>query len=312
MQDLILIIAGFFLWILGANWLLKGAEALSLKFNISQIVVGMTLVSLITSFPEILLSITAVTEGVSDLALKTVLGSNMVNLGLILGMVLIFSGMELATLYYKRKWLVVMLATTLFSGFIYFDGEIQRLEGFFMLVALFLILVYLFWFQRKEEVFVVSEGDRNLPLYSILLFFGLGGLALCGGSELILGRVWKFAASDREGVSKIMSLVFSVGVAIPEMVVALIAIIKKQNAISLGNLLGANMFNVLGALGISARIAPIKVVDSTLLFNDVLWMMGISFLLLPLLFLSKESRMDWKSGSLLLVIYVAFTYSTLS
>src|SRR5690606_29210553 len=158
-------ISGLFLWILGANWLLKGAVALSLKFNIPKIVVGMTVVALVTAIPELLVSLNAMSNGMPNLALGTAMGSNMVNLGLILAIALILSGIEVHKQFYSTNWTVMMLTSTLFFGFIYFDGEIQRYEGLFMLMALFLFLVYLLWFQRNPVATGFSKSDRQLSLY---------------------------------------------------------------------------------------------------------------------------------------------------
>lgn len=311
MQDFILIISGLLLWILGANWLLKGSVRLSLRFNIPKIVVGMTVVSLITVVPELLIGLKAVAEDIPNLALGTVMGSNMVNLGLILAIALILSGIEVYKQFYTTNWSVMMLASTLFFGFIYFDGEIQRYEGFFMLVALFLLLTSVFWFQRNPVATESPWDDRKLSQYKTILFLGLGGLAVWGGSEALLKGAWKYIGSYGEGDRIIAVIVLPLVTGIPELAVAVIAIIKKQRAIILGNLIGSSMFNLLAVLGISARIRPIKVMDQVLLTNDILWMMGISFMLLPLMFFSMRSKLNWKGGSVLLAIYLAFLYFTL-
>ena len=311
MQDFVLIISGLFLWILGANWLLKGAVALSWKFNIPKIVVGMAVVSLATAVPELLVSLKAIVEDRPNLGLMTAMGANMVNLGLILPIALILSGMGVYKQFYATNWRVMILAFILFFGFIYFDGEIQRYEGFFMLVALFLLLVYLFWFQRKPVVAGSPQDDGKRSLYRTILFLGMGGLALWGGSEVMLSGTWNYLGPYGEGDRIIAIIIVPLVTSIPEWIVAIITVVKKQGAILLGSLMGSSMFNLLGVLGISARIGPIKVMDQLLLTHDILWMMGIAFILFPLMFFSRKSQLDWKGGTLLLGIYLAFVYSIL-
>src|SRR5690554_2202380 len=287
MQDFILIISGLILWVLGANWLLKGATMLSLKFQIPKILVGATLVSLATSVPELLLSVKAVTNDMPDLALGNAIGANIANLGLVLAIVIMVSGVAVNKSSYATPWSVMMLASILFFGFIYFDGEIQRYEGFFMLVALLLLLVYLLWSQRNTRSDVWPRDDRPLPSYGIVLFLGLGGLAFWGGSEILLKGMFKYMTPGGVDGRIFAITVLSLGTTIPELAVAVFAIIKKQKAILLGNLIGSNMFNLLGVLGVSAMKRPIKVMDPGLLFNDIFWMLGESFILLPLMFFSK-------------------------
>lgn len=311
MHDFVFITFGLFLWILGANWLLKGAVSLSVKFNIPKMVVGMIVVSLATSVPELLLGLKSVTDDMPNMALGSTIGANIANLGLVLAIATILSGIVVNKRLYVAHWSVMMLASALFFGFIYFDGEIQRFEGFFMLMALLLLMVYLIWSQRNSELDVLSRDDKPLSLYGMVLFLGLGGLAIWGGSEILLKSVLKYAAPDGTDGRIFAITILSWVASIPEFILAIIAIIRKQKTIIFGNILGAGMFNVLGVLGIFAMKGPIKVMDSGLLFNDILWMMGVSLLILPLMFLSRGSRLDWRGGTVLLGIYLAFLYFAL-
>ena len=145
-----------------------------------------------------------------------------------------------------------------------------------------------------------------------MLFLGLGGLALWGGSELLIkgavGLATFYGVSERV----IAVTVVSIGTSIPELAASVIAVIKKEKAISLGNLIGSNIFNLLAVLGITSMITPIKVLDQGLLTNDIFWMLGTSFLILPLVFLPKGLRLGWKDSVILLAVYVLFVYLTIS
>lgn len=312
MLHLLLIALGLALLVMGGNWLLKAAVALSLKLNIPKIVIGMTVVSFATSAPELIVSINAALDGFPDLALGNVVGSNIANLGLVLGITLLFGSMDVRKSFYTTDWPVMMLASILFFYFIFFDGELQRYEGTVMLATLFIFLVYLLRFQKQAVVDELPEDDLPLPLYKTALFLGLGGVALWGGSEsLIKGAV---GLAEFYGVSDriIAVTIVSIGTSIPELAASIIAMLKKEKAISLGNLIGSNIFNILAVLGITSIITPIKVMDQGLLSNDIFWMLGASFLVLPLVFFPKGLRLNWMDGLILLVTYSGFVYLTIT
>ncbi len=312
MQNLLFILLGLVLLIAGGNWLLKAAVALSLKLNIPKIVIGMTVVSFATSAPELIVSIKSALNGFPDLALGNVVGSNIANLGLVLGVTVFLGSIEVNKSFYKTDWPVMMLASLLFFFFIYFDGELQQYEGIIMVVVLFFFLVYLLRFQKTAVVDESPEDDIPLPLYKIVLFLGLGGTALWGGSELLIDGAVGLATAYGVSERVIAVTIVSVGTSIPELAASIIAVIKKEKAISLGNLIGSNIFNILAVLGITSIITPIRVMDQGLLESDIFWMLGISFLLLPLVFVPKGLRLGWRDGIILVGCYLAFVYFTIA
>jgi cation:H+ antiporter len=312
MQNYLLVVGGLVLLIAGGNWLLKSAVDLSLKLNIPKIVIGMTVVSFATSAPELIVSINAALDGFPDLALGNVVGSNIANLGLVLAITILLGSIDVKKSFYTTDWPVMMLASLVFFFFIYFDGVLQMYEGIIMVVFLFIFLVYLLRFQKKA---VEEESDKPvvmMPIWKTALFLGLGGIALWGGSELLItgsvGLAKNFGVSDRI----IAVTIVSIGTSIPELAASIIAIINKEKAISLGNLIGSNIFNLLAVLGITSIITPIKVIDEGLLSNDVFWMLGMSFLILPLVFIPKGLRLGWRDGLILLALYVTFVYFTIT
>ena len=311
MQNILFIVLGLTILIAGGNWLLKSAVALSLRLNIPKIVIGMTIVSFATSTPELIVSITAALEGHPDLALANVVGSNIANLGLVLAVILLLGSIEVRRSFYITDWPMMMLASLVFFGFIFFDGKLARYEGIIMVVLLFLFLIYLLKFQKSAVVEEVHEDDIPLPLYKAILFLGLGGAALWGGSELLISGAVGMA--DNYGVSErvIGITVVSVGTSIPELAASIIAIIKKEKAISIGNLIGSNIFNLMAVMGITSIITPITVMDQGLLSNDIFWMLGISFLIFPLVFFPKGLRLGWRDGLILIAVYAVFIYYTM-
>ncbi|MDT7827645.1 calcium/sodium antiporter [Pricia sp. S334] len=311
MQNFLYIGLGLVLLITGGNWLLKSAVALSMRLSIPKIVIGMTVVSLATSAPELIVSIKSALQGFPDLALGNVVGSNIANLGLVLGVTTLLGSIEVNRSFYTTDWPVMMLASLLFFIFIFFDGTLVQYEGIIMVVALFLFLIYLLRFQKPAVVDEMPGDDQFLPLWKTMLLLGVGGTALWGGSELLIdgavGMATVFGVSERViGVT-----VVSIGTSIPELAASIIAVLKKEKAISLGNLIGSNIFNLLAVLGITSIITPIRVIDQRLLTSDIFWMLGISFLILPLVFFPKGLRLNWRDGLVLVSSYAVFVYLTI-
>ena len=309
--NLLFIVLGLVLLIAGGNWLLKSAVALSLRLFIPKIVIGMTIVSFATSAPELIVSIKAALDGFPDLSLGNVVGSNIANLGLVLAITVIMGSIDVRKSFYTTDWPVMIVASLLFCGFIYFDGVLEQYEGIILVSLLFVFLVYLLRFQKTAVVDEMPEDDVPLPLYKIVLFLGIGGTALWGGSELLIdgavGLASSFGVSDRViGIT-----IVSVGTSIPELAASVVAVIKQEKAISLGNLIGSNIFNLLAVLGITSIITPITVMDEGLLSSDIFWMLGISFLVFPLVFFPKGLRLGWRDGLVLLAFYGTFIYMTI-
>jgi len=311
MPNILFILIGLLLLILGGNWLLKSAVAFSLRLNIPRIIIGMTIVSFATSAPELIVSINAALDGFPDLALSNVVGSNIANLGLILAIIILLGSIDVRKAFYTTDWPVMMAASLLFFGFIYFDGILNPYEGGIMVLFLFLFLVFLLRFQKTAVVDDVHVDDKPLPLYKAVLFLGIGGFALWGGAELLVKGAVGMATFYEVSERVIGITVVSVGTSIPELAASVIAIIKKEKAISVGNLIGSNIFNLLAVLGITSMISPIYVIDQGLLNSDIWWMLGISFIILPLVFFPKGLRLGWRDGIILLSFYSLFLYFTL-
>ncbi|MDP5001353.1 MAG: calcium/sodium antiporter [Flavobacterium sp.] len=315
-MNFIYIVSGLILLVLGGNWLLKSAIGLSIKLKISKIIVGLTVVSFATSAPEMIVSIKAALSGYSDIALGNIVGSNIANIGLVLGIVLLINAIQLENSFLKIDWPVTMITTVLLFVFLVIDGVLSRTEGFIFIIVLIIYLLYLI----KNSSKVVHEDETNpdveiagkLSNGMIFFFLLIGGVGLWLGSELLVNGAVNLA--ENLGVSKrvIAVTVVSVGTSIPELASSIIASIKKENAISIGNIIGSNIFNILSVLGITVLIKPIDKIDVRLLEQDVYWMLGFAFVLLPLAFLPKRNSLSFKEGIVLLLLYFIFVYSTIS
>jgi cation:H+ antiporter len=311
-MNVLLVIVGFLLLIFGGNYLLKSAVGFSLRLNIPKIVIGMTVVSFATSAPELIVSLNSALEGHADIALGNVIGSNIANLGLVLAITIIVSTISVEKSFYKTDWPVMMIASVLLYVFIAFDGTLQRWEGGVMVIFLILFLIYLLRYQKPAVVDEMPEDDVVLPLYMDVWFLLLGGVLLWAGSELLIDGAVGMARNFNVDESVIGLTVVSIGTSIPELAASLIAVIKKEKAISLGNLIGSNVFNILAVLGLTSLITPITVVDQSLLTNGIFWMLAISFLILPLNFVPVKMKLSWKEGLILAAGYGLFMYFTVA
>ena len=305
------IIAGFLLLVVGGEFLVRSSVGLSFKLKLSKIVIGMTVVSFATSAPELIVSLQAALDGHPDLALSNVIGSNIANIALVLGITAIIFPLMVDKDFYKMNWPMMVLASFALYFFLKNDLILSRVEGSILFISLMIFIFFMIKKSRKnanEEVGDVDEALRETSNTKIAIWLLIGGAALWGGSELLVkGAVdiaTKLGISERViGVSMV-----ALGTSVPELAASVIAALRKEKAISLGNLIGSNIFNIASVLGLTAIITPIKVTDQGLLSNDVFWMIAIAVLLLPLVFIPMKLKISRVKGLVLFSAYIIFIY----
>ena len=310
-MNFLYIVIGLVLLVLGGDWLLKAAVGLSMRLKISKIIVGLTVVSFATSAPEMIVSVQAALAGFSDIAIGNVVGSNIGNIGLVLGIVLLINAVQVDNSFYVTDWPVKMFASTLLFVFLIIDGVLSRTEGFIFILILIVFLVFLIRKNKKTITTIEDFPVEIMPYFKIILFLVLGGFALWAGSEVLVKGAVNLA--ENLGVSKrvIAITVVSIGTSVPELASSIIASVKKENDISVGNIIGSNIFNILSVLGVTAIIKPIEHVDVRIIQQDIYWMLGFSLILLPLVLLPKRGVLSLKEGILLLTAYGVFLYFTI-
>ncbi|MDK2770840.1 MAG: calcium/sodium antiporter [Flavobacterium sp.] len=310
-MNFLYIIGGLVLLVAGGNWLLKSSVGLSQKLNISKIIVGLTVVSFATSAPEMIVSVKAALDGFPDIAVGNVVGSNIGNLGLVLGIVLLINSMQVESNFYRTDWPMKMLASLLLFFFLAFDGVLSRSEGIFFVVLLVAFILYLIKQNKTVTLENDNQEEENMSYLKIFLLLFVGGFSLWLGSELLVDGSVNLA--EKLGVSKriIAITVVSIGTSIPELASSVIAALKNENDISIGNIIGSNIFNILSVLGFTAIIKPIENVDYQILHFDIYWLLGFAFVLLPMVFLPKRNNLAFKEGVLLVLAYAVFIYLTI-
>ncbi|MAN28149.1 MULTISPECIES: calcium/sodium antiporter [Mesonia] len=308
-MSIVLIIAGFVLLVVGGEYLVRSSVALSFKFNISRMVIGLTVVSFATSLPELLVSLQAAMEGFSDISLGNVIGSNIANIGLVLGITSIISTIEVDKDFYKFNWPVMMLFSLALYVFLQSGYQISRIEGGVFVGAIVIYLFILIQRARKHDEVPTEDVDESLQGVSgfkIVIWLLIGGAALYFGSEwLVEGSV---DLAKKLGVSErvISVTMIAIGTSVPELAASVIAALKKEKALSLGNLIGSNIFNIGSVLGLTALIKPIHLESKAVLTNDIFWMLGFALVLLPLVFLPKRYTISKYKGFVIFAGYALF------
>lgn len=309
-MNILLLIVGLALLVIGGDFLVRASVGLSFKLKLSKLVIGMTVVSFATSAPELLVSLQAALDGVSDIALGNVIGSNIANIGLVLGITAIISPLMVDREFYKLNWPMLMISSFALYVFLKNDGVLSAVEGAILVVGLVLFLVLLITDSRKKTKKELGGAiDDSLAVVSN---FKIGIWLLIGAAGLYFGSEWLVEGAkglaEAVGISDyaISVTVIAIGTSVPELAASVIAALKKEKAISLGNLIGSNIFNIASVLGLTAMIKPIAVESSKILSTNIFWMIGFAFVLIPMVFVGKRFEIGRKKGILLFVAYVVF------
>jgi cation:H+ antiporter len=306
------VIVGLVLLVIGGEFLVRSAIGLSFKLHISKMVIGMTVVSFATSAPELLVSLQAALAGSPAIAINNVIGSNIANIGLVLAITAIIGPIAVSKDFYKFNWPVMMLFSIVLYYFLWNDTVLSQLEGILLLVGLVVFLFVLLRNARKEEV-VTEELDDALALVGygkIIVWLIIGGAALYFGSDLLVDGAKEIAKSVGVSEGVISITMIAIGTSVPELAASVIAAIKGEKAISLGNLIGSNIFNIASVLGFTALIKEIQIPidEPQILARDIFWMLGFSAILIPLVFIKKKFILSRFKGVFLFLAYAAFIY----
>ena len=308
-MSVVYIIIGLVLLVFGGEFLVRSSVGLSFKLNISKMVIGMTVVSFATSAPELLVSLQAALDGSPAIAINNVIGSNIANIGMVLGITALIGPIAISKDFYKINWPVMMLFSLTLWGMLNYNNDLNAIEGGVLLIGLALFLVYLIKNAKSDEDNEeVDDALAAVSYFKIVVWLLIGALALYFGSELLVDGA-KTLARD-QGISEgvISVTMIAIGTSVPELAASVIAAIKGEKAISLGNLLGSNIFNIASVLGLTSMITTIKVTEPQILSKDIFWMLGFAFVLLPMAYFYKKNEIGRIKGFVLLVGYVSFIY----
>jgi len=308
---------GLVLLYLGGEALVKGSVSLALKLKISTLVAGMTIVSFATSAPELLVSLQAAIKGHTDITFGNVIGSNIANIALVLGLAAVLFRLNINPQTKKISFPFLFLSSLIFGLVLYFFNGISFWVGVAFVILLVFFLLYLIRQSRKEylQTAIVDdellEKESQTSLYKSVLYLVIGIVLLKYGADyfvdgaIVLAKI--FSVSDRV----IAVTVIAIGTSIPELATTIIAALKKEESLAVGNLIGSNIFNILAVLGLTALIKDIPLVDEQLFRTDYLLMMGITIFLGVFIYLFSKNKISRTEGTLFLAVYIAYIIYTI-
>ena len=305
-MDIFYLIIGLLALILGGEFLVKGSVALAVRMRVSMVVIGLTVVSFATSAPELIVSIYSALSGHPDIALGNVIGSNIANISLVLGITALISPLNFQQRLYRFDIPVMLLASALFGVFLYSNSSLNFWEGLCFVLLLSILTIYLIRRSRKEEKMNGENSAEQVPLVKLFVYLSLGAISLYFGSHWLVGGATGIARTIGVSERVISVSIVAFGTSVPELAASIIAVFKKEKDLSIGNLIGSNIFNIFAVLGITSMIQPIYVVDEGLITNDIWWMFGVALLLYPMMFLFHKKHIGRLEGFMLFVLYIAY------
>jgi cation:H+ antiporter len=307
------LIFGFVLLVIGGDFLVRASVALSLKLNFSKLVIGMTVVSFATSAPELLVSLNAALSGAPAIAINNVVGSNIANIGLVLGITAIIGSIGIDASFYRIHWPVMMLFSGMLYYFLWNDHQLSAIEGGVLFIALIAFVAYLIRGQKRttdatEDIEEVDDALAVVPGSKIGIWLFIGATALYFGSEWLVKGATEIALILGVSEAVIGVTMIAIGTSVPELAASVIAAVKKEKAISLGNLIGSNIFNIGSVLGVTSIIKTIPVTEPLILSRDIFWMLLFAVSILVLALLPKRNQINQIKGLVLVVLYGVFIF----
>ena len=307
--DLLWIVAGLVMILVGSDWLVDGASGIARKYGISEFIIGMTIVGVGTSMPELVSSVISAVGGHGDMALGNVTGSNICNILLILGVTTLISpiGFTRGNVYKDLPFAIVvslLLLMLLYTGF----GQQGSMPGISRVEALFLLLVFVIF---MADSFRSSKGDTDedadakpMPMGKALLFVLLGLAGLVFGGRFFVDHTVSIAERFHVSEAFISITLMALGTSLPELATCIVAAMKGKNQLALGNVIGSNIFNIALIIGVSGFISPFQIesistVDMVMVIVSVLmlWLAAFTF---------KRYKLDRIEGAIFLLVYVGY------
>lgn len=308
-MSIIYVISGLLLLVMGGEFLVRSSVGLSFKLNISKMVIGMTVVSFATSAPELLVSLQAAFDGSPAIAINNVVGSNIANIGLVLGITTIIASIQVHKDFFKFDWPGMIFFSFLIYYFLKNDNVLVRTEGIILFSLLIIFLIALV--KRAKPDAVSDDVDDSLAKVGyakISLWLIVGGLGLYFGSEFLVSGAKDLARQVGVSEAVISVTLIAIGTSVPELAASVISAVKGEKAISLGNLIGSNIFNIGSVLGLTSIVKKIPVTDASILGRDIFWMLFFALVLLPLIFLPSKLQIGKYKGLFLFLGYAFFVY----
>ena len=324
--NILFMLIGFVLLVKGADYFVDGACAIAERFGIPQMVIGLTIVAMGTSLPEMAVSISAAIEGSNGIAIGNVLGSNIVNVAFVLGVCALITPLTIQknTLHYEIPFVIIVTAVLIITGID--GGELSRIDGGILLAMFALFFVYLIYCTIAEGkinkiadlenhaikaqelgedcVELVEEKSAKTLIIAIVKIL-LGGVAVIAGGQFVVSTTTAMAVMAKVPEAIIGLTIVAIGTSLPELVTSVIAAKKGKVDLAIGNIVGSNIFNILLVLGVSSLINPINFASSFLV--DGIVAIGVVVMLFGLILVTKSKKLGRVGGGILVATYIGYT-----
>lgn len=317
--SILLLIVGFVALILGANWLVDGATSVGIRAKLSPLIIGLTIVAFGTSLPELIINVFSCIKGSSGLAIGNIVGSNIMNILLILGVAAVIYPIDVDRISIKRDipaGFVATVALFVFANFTWGSLSINWVEGLFLLI---MAIGYLLLTMKKNDSTDGKGSNSNgagveviqlpMPWGKTILYLVFGIVGLYIGGELVSNNAQTIAKAWGMSDAMIGLTVVAMATSLPELITSIVAATKKNSGIAIGNVLGSNILNIFVVLGISGLITPLQF--DTQMNNTLYFLFGANTLMLLFVFTGKGTKISRFEGALLLVAFVGFMVFTI-
>jgi cation:H+ antiporter len=309
-MNVLYLLVGFIILFLSGEFIVRGGVSLARNFRISTLVVGVTVVSFGTSAPELVVSVKAALTNHPAISIGNVIGSNITNIALVLGLIAVILRVPVKSKSVKVDWPIMMFATVFFYILI-LDGKLQFLEGLIFVSFLVGFMIWSIHTSRQENIKlgIKFEKQRYPAIVSIMFI-------IVSAAGLVLGADWLVKGAS--GIARTLGVsehaisvsVIALGTSIPEVATSVVAAIRKEMDILVGNIIGSNIFNIFGILGVTSIVKTIPIEESVMKF-DIFWLIGISLLLFFFILPFGGGNINRKKGIVFLLIYITYIYLVL-
>ena len=299
--QVVLLIVGFVLLIKGSDFFVDGASSVASILKIPSLIVGLTIVAFGTSAPEAAVSITSSLSGNNALALSNVIGSNLFNMLLIIGLCAILSELKISKKVLSLDLPFLVILTGILTAFILIGWNISRVEGIILLILIIAYIAYLIYNAQKSKESQIVEKPKISPLKSIIyIVCGIAGIII--GADFVVDSASYIAMAFGMSETLVGLTIVAIGTSLPELATSLTALKKGENQLVIGNVIGSNIFNISFVLGASSAISPIAINPN--MQTDIILMLGVTILFF--IFGKTQDKYDKKEGLILLALFIAY------
>lgn len=306
--QLLLLVIGFVMLVKGADWFVEGASKVAEKFGIPQLVIGLTIVAIGTSLPEAAVSTSAALKGSAEITIGNVVGSNILNVLLILGITSVISPLVVQKSTVKFEMPMVIGATVLLAALGLFDGTVGRIDGIILLAGMVLYLLYLLRMAKKGQAAMEEQEkeqtDKNDSMLKLILLILVGGVMIVWGSDITVNAATELARIFGMSERLIGLTIVAFGTSLPELVTSATAAVKGKADIAVGNIVGSNLFNILFVVGIAATITPV-VYQPAFLVDTIVC---IATAVLLWVCVVRKQKLERHGGVILLACYAGYFF----